>query len=789
MTTQEELFQAKLEMLEAGTPLEECTEGLSAEDQALLRLTVQLQKLPFPTYSPQAVAHQRANLQKLMPLPTAHPNETMNNPQRPQLITVLRPFFTNPIFVGLAAMLLLLFGVWAWNSRSATPTPEVAQNQPTPVAENSNGSPIASPTSIASANESLPTTAAATFADYLPFLYVNERVTPQTAVVRNAHGLVEVQNEAGVWTAVRNGDNIAVGQHIRTHALSSAKLRFNDGSIATLQANTELSLDTVDAYPDAGPRTILLTQWSGESQHDVAKIASEGSRYEVNTPNGSGTAKGTSFQVIIHPNALTYFNVLEGSVAVTNVNVTVIVIAGQITFINPQQPPSEPQFRVTGQGIVTAVGPTWTIGGQLFQTDANTLIVGNPQIGDTVFVAGHLLADGTRMADEIMLLQRPSANQFSLTGPVTAIAATEWEIAGQTITINASTIIEGAAEVGDVVRVEGTIGEDGALVAQHIALQENEEGLPFEFTGVVQTIGEDLWQISGASIVISSETEIEDDIAVGDVVDVVGWIQSNGRWLALSIEKSEDTEPGFTLTGNVQSINPWTVAGIALTTNEETEIEDGIVVNDLVRVEGTITPEGVWLAQEIEKIDDDSTHLILIGTVTSLEPWAVNNIPLITDEDSLIEEGIEVGTLVRVEIEILEDGSWLIIHMQPALPIIGVGCFDIAVSVLSINNGLLTLPNLPSITLGEDVPVSGDLTPGSIVLIRLCFQPDGTIVVVTIIVIYVPPVIVITPEPPQPQPQMVTICHKPGKHQQTMTLPQSALNGHLGHGDTLGACP
>jgi hypothetical protein len=49
--------------------------------------------------------------------------------------------------------------------------------------------------------------------------------------------------------------------------------------------------------------------------------------------------------------------------------------------------------------------------------------------------------------------------------------------------------------------------------------------------------------------------------------------------------------------------------------------------------------------------------------------------------------------------------------------------------------------------------------------------------------------------PPPPSPgnggnNMVTICHKPGTPaEQTMTVPESALAGHLGHGDTMGACP
>jgi hypothetical protein len=37
--------------------------------------------------------------------------------------------------------------------------------------------------------------------------------------------------------------------------------------------------------------------------------------------------------------------------------------------------------------------------------------------------------------------------------------------------------------------------------------------------------------------------------------------------------------------------------------------------------------------------------------------------------------------------------------------------------------------------------------------------------------------------------KLVTLCHKPGTPaEKTMELPDSALAGHLGHGDTTGAC-
>ncbi|MDQ3642936.1 MAG: transmembrane protein 268 [Actinomycetota bacterium] len=42
----------------------------------------------------------------------------------------------------------------------------------------------------------------------------------------------------------------------------------------------------------------------------------------------------------------------------------------------------------------------------------------------------------------------------------------------------------------------------------------------------------------------------------------------------------------------------------------------------------------------------------------------------------------------------------------------------------------------------------------------------------------------------QQSPPRVTVCHKPGTPaQKTMTLPQPAVQAHLGHGDIPGPCP
>jgi hypothetical protein len=96
----------------------------------------------------------------------------------------------------------------------------------------------------------------------------------------------------------------------------------------------------------------------------------------------------------------------------------------------------------------------------------------------------------------------------------------------------------------------------------------------------------------------------------------------------------------------------------------------------------------------------------------------------------------------------------------------------------------------------------GQLQVGSVVLMQVCVDADGTIDVVTIIVIHQPaPVVPPAPEPPPPGPpppgpppshddERVTICHKPGTPaEKTLSIPRPALDSHLGHGDTMGPCP
>ncbi|CAG0937306.1 hypothetical protein TFLX_06230 [Thermoflexales bacterium] len=641
------------------------------------------------------------------------------------------------------------------------------------------------------ANQTAPLNSAAQrYTQFVPLIgsaRVVVATNPRSAVVAKARGLVELQTDGGQWVPISTGQTLSAGQHLRTQNLSSAALLFYDGSLAQLGPATEVAIEELNAQA-TGPRTILLAQLSGNTDHQVASSSDPASRYEVHTPNGTSRAKGTRFHVAISPALVTRVEVEEGIVVVINVNVTVQVTAGQVTTIGPGAPPTLPAFQITGEGIITQMDEVWRIGGLDFHTTDTTVIIGNPQLGDRVAVDGHLAPDGTRVADVIVLLSRASQNRFEFTGQVEAIGTDQWTVAGRTVAVSQTTQIEAGIAVGDLVKVEGVIKPDGTWLADSIRLM-SETGLPFEFTGVVQQIGAANWTISGITIAVTETTEIEAGLQVGNLVKVEGHILPTGTWLADEIKHAPEFENRFEFIGIVQNMTPWTVSGVTFTTTQQTEIDAGIEIGDRVKVEGRLLPDGTWQAEEIRLLDEQPLTFEFSGQVTSINPWVVSGITFTVNSSTTIESGIEIGDQVRVTGIVQPAGSLLAQRIE--LVDEELGCTEIRVKVVAINGQQLVLSNGQTIELSDDVEIEGQLQISAVVIIRLCVRADGTVVIVSIIVIFTP-LPTLTPVPPPPTGGgKVTICHYPGGDKNkghTLSVGQSAVGAHLAHGDKLGPC-
>lgn len=683
----------------------------------------------------------------------------------------------------------------------------------------------------------------------------------QNAVLTVQHGAVEIKTADGAWTPAEAGQTLSAGQHVRTGVLSNATLAFYDGSWSYLGSEVEVTVDALDAN-STGARVVQLTQVSGESRHSVASSADAGSRFEVKTPAGSGSAAAAEFTVMVLPGQIGQFWVETGAVSVGNESVTVVVTAGQTTSSQAGQPPEEPALRISGEGRLTqletvgspasvilaaayrtlarqndkvtlchatgsatnpyvlitvaAAGATnghakhegdiipapakgcptvapsaatlaasWTIAGQTFLTGPNTVVFGQPQPGDWVRFEGHVRADGARLADRIMVVNHNPNNQYSFSGQLESMGDTVWMVAGRAVQVDALTVIEPGLTVGDDVLVAGGITADGTFWATRLS-QTDGTGSNFRFAGILASMSDAVWFISGMSITVDAATVLNGEFSVGQPVVAEGLILADGTWRATSIDLVTPGGYHFEFSGAVQSLSPWVVAGVGFDTAEWTEIDADLQVGTQVRVAGVISADGVWVAETIERLDTDhTTRFTFFGPVVSRDPWNVRGVALVVDERMTIKGDIVVGEMVKVTGYVLEDGTWLATEIKHTGLHVGQGCLLVSSVVQSLTDDEIILTDGQVIARSDELEVVGELQVGSLVRYQVCVDLDGVSTIRLITVVYQ------LDELPPVNGAKVVICHiPPGNpgNQHTIEVGQPAVAAHVAHDDTLGAC-
>lgn len=320
--------------------------------------------------------------------------------------------------------------------------------------------------------------------------------------------------------------------------------------------------------------------------------------------------------------------------------------------------------------------------------------------------------------------------------------------------------------------------------------------------------------------------------AVGTPTVDEGTLQINDGVIKVLDEKGEWSPVAgtatFELVGGLESTDPWIVAGTTLETNEMTQIEEGLQIGDLVRVRGTVLDDETWVAYSIEGTDEQTDPIIiLIGVVDSIDPsWVVNGIELNVTDGTDIRGEITVGTIVRVEILLLSDGTWEVLSIAPLGETTETsGCVTVIATVVSVDRNEVQFLGWPTtVTIGddeqtddneendnednenseegednenedEDEDEEGDenkgqtevtLSADQVILAVVCISNDGRLIIVQIILL----------EDPDNEDngdvtggEKVLVCHKPSKNAHTLSISSSAVPAHLAHGDTLGPCP
>ena len=130
--------------------------------------------------------------------------------------------------------------------------------------------------------------------------------------------------------------------------------------------------------------------------------------------------------------------------------------------------------------------------------------------------------------------------QFELKGVLNDMDP--WEVNGVNFDLAEDAVIEGDPQVLDFVEVEGHVYAGGVLEAYHIEVQAGGEPKS-SFTGVLDSM--DPWVVSGIPLsVVEGFTELDDDLALYDPVEVTFEVQPDDAWLALKIESlAEEPAP------------------------------------------------------------------------------------------------------------------------------------------------------------------------------------------------------------------------------------------------------
>lgn len=138
------------------------------------------------------------------------------------------------------------------------------------------------------------------------------------------------------------GATLQAGDIVRTQAEGHAAVAFFDGSVVSLHPESVLLLKVMRSYA-AGLNTVRVELTPGRAETRVRPPRGHASRFEIQTPAGITSVRGTDLRVSVPADEkLARTEVLAGEVVVAGAGKDVVVAAGYGTVVRVGQPPAPP---------------------------------------------------------------------------------------------------------------------------------------------------------------------------------------------------------------------------------------------------------------------------------------------------------------------------------------------------------------------------------------------------------------------------------------------------------------
>ena len=387
------------------------------------------------------------------------------------------------------------------------------------------------------------------------------------------------------------------------------------------------------------------------------------------------------------------------------------------------------------------------------------------RVGDVVAVS----LEDSGEADKVQLIPSKTRSRH-LPGEVTAVSDTQITIltlgvAGATITFDrdADTGVKfhqgtSVLAVGSFVVIvarrdaSGELGTD-ALEINVVRRKPRDTSGPkgvdaqantVKIQGVFEGLDDDgNLIVDGRTIVVDENTEMEDALKVGQVVEVEAILLPNGSVVAREIEAEDEgshVKTKIRIDGVFEGLDAagnWIISGATVTVDETTDTDGLPVEGQRVKVKAFFQDNGSLLAREIENEGgshegEEANEVKIEGTFQGVDDdgnWIVNGIKIAVSPLTKLEGTPAVGQEVEVKALIQEDGTLLAQKIEgegeegdeskSEVKIRGV--------IEEITEDFVVIDGL-TVALAALTELEGDLSVGSFAKVKALLQENGSLV-------------------------------------------------------------
>lgn len=164
-------------------------------------------------------------------------------------------------------------------------------------------------------------------------LFLADFALAQSAVATSITGTVQVQTGTATARPLRQGDEVRQGDTISTGPVSSAVLKFDDGQIAALTANSRMTITAYQYNPQARTGNVLLSLINGGmraitgliGRNQPERVAYRAATATIGIRGSDGNIATDGTNVVVSVN--------EGVLTVTVLGQTFVIPAGQAVLL------------------------------------------------------------------------------------------------------------------------------------------------------------------------------------------------------------------------------------------------------------------------------------------------------------------------------------------------------------------------------------------------------------------------------------------------------------------------